>query len=212
MLSMQNRIQAVIDAQQRRPSGVIGRLIGAQMMRQHTVETDWTLSLLAVEPTDQVLEIGFGAGRAIELVAARATNGYIAGIDVSRTMVDAASRRNQHAVNAGRVDLRNGDVTTLPFSEQRFDKIFSIHTLYFWQDFPRAIAELHRVLKPHGKLVLTFTPGKVGAVGQTGLGQFATRVDSELLPEMKQIGFTGAVVTQGPVSRQFKIAAVTGTR
>ncbi len=212
MLSMRSRVQAVIDAQQRRPLGVIGRLIGAQMMRQHAVETEWTLSLLAVEPTDHVLEIGFGAGSAIELVAARATNGYVAGIDVSRTMVDAANRRNRHVVDAGRVGLRSGDVTTLPFSEQRFDEVFSIHTLYFWEDFPRAIAELYRVLKPHGRLVLTFTPGKVGAVGQTRLGQFAARVDREILPAMKQIGFTEAMVTQGPVSRQFEIAAVIGTR
>ena len=150
-----------------------------------------------IEPTDQVLEIGFGTGRAIELAAARATNGYVAGIDVSRTMVDAANRRNQHAVDAGRVRLRSGDRTTLPFSEQRFEKVFSIHTLYFWGDFPRAITELYRVLKPQGRLVLAFATGKVGAVGQTGLSQFTARVDSEILPAMKQIGFTEAISRKG---------------
>ena len=94
MLSMRNRVQALIDAQQHHSSGVIGGLIGAPMMRQHAIETDWMLSLLAIEPADQVLEIGFGVGRGIELVAARATNGCVAGIDVSLMMLNAARHRN----------------------------------------------------------------------------------------------------------------------
>ena len=55
------------------PKGIIGHMLGKQMVRQHIPETDWTISLLNIQSEDQVLELGFGAGRAIELVACSGT-------------------------------------------------------------------------------------------------------------------------------------------
>ena len=56
-----------MDRQHRLPRGWLGRLIGERMVRQHTPETLWTLQLLALGPDDRVLELGFGAGRALQL-------------------------------------------------------------------------------------------------------------------------------------------------
>src|SRR5919201_6841141 len=71
MIDLKGRVDTLVGPQQRCPTGVVGRLIGERMARQHLPETLWTVALLDVAPTDRVLDIGCGAGQAIELVAAR---------------------------------------------------------------------------------------------------------------------------------------------
>jgi hypothetical protein len=67
---MYHRLQSSLDAHHVHPRGIVGRYVGARMARQHQLETDWTLSLLQLSPTDRVLEIGFGAGRLLGLMGA----------------------------------------------------------------------------------------------------------------------------------------------
>jgi len=90
-MNMKRPIEAVLGRQHACPSGTVGRLVGERMVRQHGPETLWTVSLLGIEREDRVLEIGFGAGRAIELVAERAVDGHVAGVDLSRAMVRMSS-------------------------------------------------------------------------------------------------------------------------
>src|SRR5712691_8812444 len=125
-------IAKFIDGQYRRPTGIVGQFIGNRMARQHEPENRWTISLLNAQPTDHILEIGFGPGRAIQQLATLVTTGRISGIDFSQTMLRAARRRNAQAIKAGQVDLHYGDVANLPFEDSTFDTVFSIHTLYFW--------------------------------------------------------------------------------
>lgn len=148
--------QKYIDGQYRQPTGPVGRWIGSKMARQHQPENRWTVNLLEVQPTNHILEVGFGPGIAIEQVASRAA--LVAGIDFSRTMVAAAKRRNAAAIRAGKVDLRYGDAASLPFSNEAFDKAYSIHSIYFWPDPLKALGEIYRVLKPGGLLALTVLP------------------------------------------------------
>ena len=61
----------------------------------------WTISLLDIQPSDQVLEIGFGPGQAIQKVAKLTPNGFVAGIDLSDMMVSQASKRNTAAIRFG---------------------------------------------------------------------------------------------------------------
>ena len=91
MIDLKGRIATLAGRQQRCPTGVVGRLIGERMAWQHLPETLWTVSVLDVARTDRVLDIGCGAGRAIELVAARVPDGHVCGIDLSHAMVRAAA-------------------------------------------------------------------------------------------------------------------------
>ncbi len=208
-----NNIKAALLAGQHgHPRGLVGRLLGEQMVRQHVPETTWTLSLLKIQLEDQILEIGFGAGRAIELASTQAPNGNVTGIDHSQEMVRSASRRNARAIKAGRVVLHRGDVTTLPFHDNQFDKIFSIQTLYFWSDVPRALAELFRVLKPGALLVVTLSTGSIDSAEATGLEGYQQVLEEQIIPGMQQLGFTRADIAQGPLSRQFKNTAVIGVK
>jgi SAM-dependent methyltransferase len=148
--------QKYIDAQYRQPSGLVGRWIGSKMAQQHRPENRWTVNLLDVQPGDHILEVGFGPGIAVEEVASRVAQ--VTGIDFSKAMVAAARKRNAAAIRSGRVDLRFGDATSLPFSNGAFDKAYSIHSIYFWPDPMTALGEIYRVLKTGGLLVLTVLP------------------------------------------------------
>jgi len=79
------------------------------------------------------------------------TQGRIAGVDYSRAMVAAASRRNRRAIRDGRVELQYGEAAHLPFVDAAFDKAYGIHTIYFWPDAPAGLKELRRVLRPGGQ-------------------------------------------------------------
>jgi ubiquinone/menaquinone biosynthesis C-methylase UbiE len=125
---------AYIDQQHRYPTGPVGQIIGQRMFRQHAPETEWTIGLLHLRPTDRILEIGFGAGRGLALTLEQAHQGRVTGVDLSPTMIRAAARRNRSAFARGKLTLVRGDVATLPFGEASFDKLFSIHTFYFWPD------------------------------------------------------------------------------
>ena len=151
-------LQKIIDSQYRRPSGFLGRWIGRRMAQQHVPENLWTVSLLEAQPHDRILEIGFGPGLAVEKLSPKVTEGLIAGIDFSRTMVALASTRNAAAIGAGRVKLRYGDVLRLPYENASFDKAYSIHSIYFWRKPAGSLKEIHRVLKPSGFLVMTILP------------------------------------------------------
>lgn len=212
-MNLRKHIEAVVLAGQHgHPTGVVGRMLGERMVRQHVPETDWTISLLNLKPEDSVLELGFGAGKAIELVTAQVSNGHVSGIDHSQAMVRSASRRNAQAIKAGRVTLRQADFINLPFADSEFDNVFSIQTLYFWSDMTRILSEIFRVLKSGGLLVVTLSTGTTDNAEGAGLEHYQQIIEEKMIPAMTQIGFTEASIKQGPASRQFKTTAVTGVK
>lgn len=207
-MSFTTWVEPLLGKQYRCPAGLLGQAIGAKMVRQHAPETAWTIALLEIKPAERVLEIGFGAGRAIELITAQAPQCSIVGIDLSPTMVQVSRRRNAEAIKAGRVVLRQGNVERMPFQDHQFDKLLSIHALYFWPDPLRTVAEIARVLAPGGRLALTFSPGKVDEKPN----EHIQKTVAQIIAGMKGLGFTSAEVKPGHSSRQFQTAAIMGVK
>jgi ubiquinone/menaquinone biosynthesis C-methylase UbiE len=208
MLNISQRINTFVGSQQGCPAGPIGTLIGIQMTQQHKLETDWSIELLEIAPTDSTLEIGFGAGRAVQHMAAQARRGKVSGIDLSSTMVHTAKLRNIGAVLAGRVALQRGNVMSLPFEDEQFDKILSIHTFYFWPDKMRGISEIRRTLKTGGKLVLTLSTRKVGDKQV----YFQKLLEDEIMPEMQRDGFCQVELLEGPTARGYNSVALVAVK
>jgi ubiquinone/menaquinone biosynthesis C-methylase UbiE len=142
--------------QLRLPTGFLGKIVGRAMARGNRPIMEWTLHLLQIEPTDLVLEIGFGPGVGIQIAARMASQGHVAGIDLSETMINAASNLNSKEIASGRVELRYGDATSLPYENETFDKLFAANVLYFWEDPSYVLGEMNRVIKPGGRIALTF--------------------------------------------------------
>jgi len=140
------------------PSGLFGKFIGNGMARRNVYDAEWTVSLLNIQPHRHILEIGFGPGVSTQMASEKASQGFVAGIDHSRTMVQAASQRNATAIRSGRMELKYGDVASLPYPDQSFDIVFSLHSIYFWPKPVDCLKEIKRVLKPDGMLAVTIQP------------------------------------------------------
>jgi ubiquinone/menaquinone biosynthesis C-methylase UbiE len=140
------------------PSGLLGRVGGLILARTNRQAAETAIELLAVRPGDCVLEIGFGPGVGIAILAERARSGRVAGVDPSAEMVRQAMRRNAQAIEAGRVDLRRAGADQLPFPDGAFDKALAVNSMQIWPDPAAGMREVRRVLKPGGQVVLGFTP------------------------------------------------------
>jgi SAM-dependent methyltransferase len=100
---------------------------------------------LGVGPGDRLLDIACGAGLAVELAGVRGAT--CAGIDASPRLIAVARDRSPQA------DLRVGDMHALPWDEATFDVVTSFRGI--WGTTPDAVAEVHRVLVPGGRVGLT---------------------------------------------------------
>jgi ubiquinone/menaquinone biosynthesis C-methylase UbiE len=124
-----------------------------------TNKHDELLAVLDVQPDDDVLEVGYGPGGLVRLLAERTRAGSIRGVDPSPEMRDQASRRNRRAVRAGRVhlDLGSADDTGLP--DASVDRVVSVRNVALWPDLEAGVAELHRVVRPGGVVVIAWHGG-----------------------------------------------------
>ncbi len=163
-----------------RPVGWCGRVVGHLMAVKNDAINRFAVECLHVQPDDRVLEIGFGPGTAVALIASRIANGQVSGVDRSPTMVQQATKRNRRAIEQGRVDLLEGDVANLPYADGRFTKALAVNTFHIWENQRAGLVEIRRVLAVGGRLFLAlrhrhptrrwlvppgFTPEEVERVG-----------------------------------------------
>jgi cyclopropane fatty-acyl-phospholipid synthase-like methyltransferase len=81
----------VIGKQLQHPKGVLGKALFGWMTTKTIAHSHWTADLMDVQPDDHLLEVGFGNGANVELLAERASNGRVAGAEISKTAVEMAS-------------------------------------------------------------------------------------------------------------------------
>jgi ubiquinone/menaquinone biosynthesis C-methylase UbiE len=139
--------------QLRQPSGTAGRAMAYILNRANRPINQRAVERLNVGPSDSVLEIGFGGGVAIAKLLAR-TKGFVAGIEISDPMIGHGRRRFRREIEAGRLEVRRGDASDLPYEDGRFDRVLTVQTIYFWPDPATGLREAHRVLKPGGRLLI----------------------------------------------------------
>jgi ubiquinone/menaquinone biosynthesis C-methylase UbiE len=138
------------------PQGRLGR-IGGRLMSLDRDLPAWVLDLLEIKPSDSVLEVGSGPGVGVELAAARAHEGWVAGVDPSETMLEMAQRRNRTGIETGRVELRLGDADKLPFDDATFDAAMTLNSLHLWPDPVGGLMEVRRSLRTGGRIAVAIT-------------------------------------------------------
>ena len=147
------------------PSGVAGRLAGWIM--SHTNEQTEVLGLLDVHPGDRVLEVGYGPGQLIRLIAGRTAATAIHGVDPSPAMRAAATRRNRAAVVAGRVALALGTAEHTDLGTGSVDRAVAVNNVAIWPDLEAGVQEFRRVLVEGGTAVIAWhggtAPSAIGA-------------------------------------------------
>jgi ubiquinone/menaquinone biosynthesis C-methylase UbiE len=110
--------------------------------------------ILSPAPGERMLEVGPGTGYySLHVVRWLEPRGTLEVLDIQQEMLDHTMRR-AHALGVSNIVPARGDARTLPYPDGRFDAAYLVATLGEVPDKGRALRELHRVLKPGGRLVI----------------------------------------------------------
>jgi SAM-dependent methyltransferase len=169
VMDRKQKLALAIRSQFMRPRRFAGWLVGWEMaLRSSNRKRNvWAVGLLGVEPTDRVLEIGFGPGIAIRELSHRATHGLVCGVDRLEIMVRQATKRNRDAVRAGRVDLRCGSAEHLPEFEEPFEKVLAVNNMGMWREPDERLKDLHSLMRSGGRIGVVSQPRCPGATAET---------------------------------------------
>jgi len=138
----------------KKPSGLLGKFVLWTMNKRHGGVTDWGLTHVDIGQSDVILDVGCGGGRTVGKLAARASAGRVVGIDYSGESVRASQRENAELIGRGRVAIEQASVSLLPFPDDTFDLVTAIETHFWWPNLPQDMVEVHRVVKPGGRIAI----------------------------------------------------------
>lgn len=147
-------ITKTMQAQGGKPSGVVGTLIGRLMNMFHGNIHAWGLQNIPIHEAATCLDIGCGGGNTVKILAEKANSGHVHGLDHSAEMAALAQRLNRAAIAQGVVEIHQGSVSALPFSDDHFDLVTAFETIQFWPEIQHDVQEVKRVLKPSGLFLI----------------------------------------------------------
>jgi len=105
--------------------------------------------LLDAKAGETIVDVGFGGGYALELIAPKVIPARVMGVEISNAMIEAAKARWGETI-----EVQLADAAAMPFADGFFDGIISVNTIYFWNNPVAVLQEFRRVLRPNGRLVL----------------------------------------------------------
>jgi arsenite methyltransferase len=107
---------------------------------------------LAPVPGERILDVGCGQGFYVaELAEQVGADGAVVGVDSSPQMLALAARRAEGHTG---VSFQEAEATSLPVEDAGFDAALSVQVLEYVADVDAALAEIHRALKPGGRVVI----------------------------------------------------------
>jgi len=183
-------------SQAAKPVGFKGRIRARLMAIGHRAIYKNAATVLNLQPEDDYLEVGFGSGIFMKSYAAHVRS--IAGLDYSEDMVKLASQFNRKRVEAGTAEFRQGEASQLPWEDDKFSAVAMIETFYFFLNPLESLKEIHRVLRPGGRLVISLgwnaDDGKdhTKAVKKDGIRLYTGR---EMQAMFQEAGFSQSYIT-----------------
>ena len=140
----------IIGKQSRKPSGFFGKIVTRFMEKQNHEFYEKIINELEFKNGNKIFEIGYGTGYGINIIANRYSDCFISGIDFSDLMYSTAKKRNQKYIDQGIVKLSHGDLLTVEPNNDKYDKIFCINVIYFWDDLNQAFNRIYKMLSDDG--------------------------------------------------------------
>ena len=137
-------------SQTRKPEGFLGKVMLSGMNSGHATMADWGLSHLPPITPEKAVDLGCGGGRNSGELLKKYPKAQVTAIDYSELSVEKAKAFNQAAIASGRCEVRQGDVSELPFPDGAFDLATAFETVYFWPGLDRCFAQVARILRPGG--------------------------------------------------------------
>ena len=106
------------------------------------------------KPTGILADIGCGPGLLTMLIGQKFPRLKVLGLDTAQEMIKTANANAISLGFEGRIAFREGNIQSLPLPDQTLDFAMSSLSLHHWSKPERGLAEIHRVLKPGGQLLL----------------------------------------------------------
>jgi phosphatidylethanolamine/phosphatidyl-N-methylethanolamine N-methyltransferase len=111
---------------------------------------EWVLANMDLPQGAEVLEVGVGTGLSLD---AYPPHCRVTAIDLSQEMLDFAEQK-KHPERHAHIELRQGDAQNLDFPDNSFDVVTTFHVITVVPDPHRMLAEMERVCRPGGRVVI----------------------------------------------------------
>ncbi len=116
----------------------------------------WAIQLLKIKPTQNILEVGCGAGLLAEQIARRLTTGKLIAVDKSPPMLEKAKKRNNEFKDKGISEFLAADFAKSQLQQNFFDSIVAFNVPVFWKNPVRELYLIRHAIKPKGKLYVFY--------------------------------------------------------
>lgn len=208
-----------IESQLSFPQGEKGVEMALNMNRGNAGMIEASIAALGIKDGQHILEIGHGNCSHLPQILSSASSLTFTGLEISQTMRNEAERINRDPAifqNGGSAEFLWYDGKSLPFWEEKFEGVLTVNTLYFWKNPEKMLNEIWRVMKPGGRLVVTFAkkdfmeklPFVRSKFNLYNNDDFEQIAKSTLFPQLQIIDKTDFAVNKlgEPIERQFSVA------
>ncbi|MCP3029267.1 class I SAM-dependent methyltransferase [Halobacillus sp. A5] len=157
----------MLEGQFKKPKGWLGKAVGRFMEFENDELIQWTQSFLQIEEDDTVMEIGFGPGSGLALIADNSPGTALIGIDPSESMVEMTLRKLQKISREQQILLIHGPAQVIKRFDVKLDKVYAINNITFWEAPVDTLTFLHSCMNKGGRIALTLCPHEEGATNDT---------------------------------------------
>ena len=155
MTTLRDRLLASIAGQLGRPHGLLGPFVARALNRGNQRAIAAAVDAAEVRPGATAADVGFGGGIGLRMLLDRVGDaGTVHGVEIADDMLRRARSRFRAELRSGRLQLHRGSMTALPFDDASLDVVITLNTVYFVADLGAAAAELARVIRPRGRVVV----------------------------------------------------------
>jgi SAM-dependent methyltransferase len=176
------------------PSGWFGRAVMTSFLnRGNRTMIEAAVMALGAKASERIVDVGFGGGSALRLIAPMVAPARVTGIEISGAMIDGAKQRFGETM-----EIHQANAVAMPFGDGWFDGILSVNTVYFWSDPDAVLREFRRVLKPGGRLVLGIRKKEVIRWSPVTWFGFRLFSSAEIERMLNAAGFESTIQRTGP--------------
>lgn len=162
----------------------------AELWGEHPTH-DVAIELAALRADDVLVDVGCGSGAVLRRAAGVVARAI--GVDPTEEMRLLAAEALEGHAQADRVELRDGTAAALPLADGEATVALAVHSLHHWDEAEVALAELHRALRPGGRLLIL----EEDRDGRLGHGEGGLSRPEVVLALVAAAGFAAVAVEAG---------------
>ncbi|MGE5521954.1 MAG: class I SAM-dependent methyltransferase [Candidatus Dadabacteria bacterium] len=182
-------LRAFIASQFKKPTGLFGIFSSSVMIKNNRKNYDRLIMDLDLQPQDKLLEIGYGPGVGIRMIAEQCSTCTIHGIDFSGLMYKKAARYNRQYIEEGRVQLQYGDFLKFTVVPNEYDKIFCLNVVYFWNELKLPFNKVFSLLKRGGSFHIYMADAATLEEKKAPDSVFNKHTIEQVVTTLKEAGF-----------------------